>query len=147
MIVYSNFKDIYTPWTKQYRALDKEIARWQKMIETFKTDVRMAKLVSTFWYEYRTMLPYPIPEVEEKDEMEKRLFPSEYLLPRENNEIPSRAIYHEAMKTRASSIMRETLYKGETDELNFENYIKRHKQAHGLYKQIDKTALTEAVKI
>ena len=48
MIVYSNFKDIYAPWTKQHRTLEKEIARWQKMIETFENDVRMAESINTF---------------------------------------------------------------------------------------------------
>ena len=100
------------------------------MIETFKTNVRMAELVGTFWYEYRTMLPYPIPEVETKAAMERRLFPSEYLLLRENNAMPSRAIYNEAMKRRAVSMMRDTTYKRETKDFKFKDYIKIHKQAH-----------------
>ena len=122
-MTYASLKDVYTPGTPHYRAIDKEIARWQKMINMFETDVKMAKFASTFWYEYRTRLSYPIPEIEGEDAMERRLFPSEYRLPRENDEIPSRVIYDKAMKTRARSIMRDTLYKGETDDDNFDWYV------------------------
>ena len=79
--------------------------------------------------------------------MNRRLFPSEYVLSEENNVLPPRLRYFERLKVKANSMMTNTFYKGETIHFNFNKYIDTHLKAHWLYDQAESGALTEPVKI
>ena len=126
--VYTDLIAHHDPWSIEFQALQRTIDFWQNRIQMYKEDEEFARLVESGWDKYRNRNPRP--EDETIDQMNRRLFPSEYVLSEENNVLPPRLRYFERLKVKANSMMTNTFYKGETIHFNFNKYIDTHLKAH-----------------
>ena len=83
--VFQRLIDSYEPFTLEYRVYTKIIEFWQNRVHQYKQDKDIMERMESGWYFYRNRFPIPINET--IDQMNRRLYPSLYVVQEEENEI------------------------------------------------------------